>query len=175
MSWTPERIERLKELVDQGLTAEQIARELGGGITHNAVIGKIQRLGLKLRGSAIWFPRPGKPRQPRVRAPKQRWVPPPPPPAQFAEAATAAPPDPSKFACTLLQLNDKTCRWPLGDPQEPDFHFCGVPPREGQPYCDHHCSMAFDGGRHRMSADEREERRELALREKLREQRRSAA
>lgn len=61
-------------------------------------------------------------------------------------AATDLPADQSPFACTLAELNDETCRWPLGDPQSPDFRFCGAKP-DGMPYCRRHAHIAYNRGR----------------------------
>jgi GcrA cell cycle regulator len=44
---------------------------------------------------------------------------------------------------TLLDLSDKICKWPIGHPGEPDFHFCGKPAQAGFPYCGEHCAVAY--------------------------------
>lgn len=194
MSWTEERIDQLKRLWGQGMTASQIADELGG-VSRNAVIGKAHRLGLEARPSpvkggdaaAAAAPAPASPAPPpeKVAAPAPRPVPvptpvaaapvaPPAPPAPpisqpmvrsigpggFARQApgeqsapiTPAPPRrlvPAKPSAevadktSLLDLNDKVCKWPLGHPGEPDFHFCGEPINPGFPYCLSHCSVAY--------------------------------
>jgi hypothetical protein len=51
--------------------------------------------------------------------------------------------DDGNFA-TVLTINDRMCRWPIGDPGNQDFHFCGHKPRAGSPYCAAHCSVAYD-------------------------------
>jgi len=104
MSWTDERVERLKELWAQGMSASEIADELGD-ISRNAVIGKAHRLGLSGRPSPI----------------KKK---------------------PSKGA-TILALTERMCKWPVGDPKNPDFHFCGKPALPGLPYCAEHAAMAY--------------------------------
>jgi len=196
MSWTDERIDRLKELWSKGMTASQIADELGG-VSRNAVIGKAHRLGLQAR------PSPVKPNEP---APKARSKPAPSPAEQAppaaarpaaaphrpepqpaaapAQPATAAPPPPPQpqirsigpggflrqgpgdqqspippapprrlvpakpsaevaDKTSLLDLNEKICKWPIGHPGEPDFHFCGKPSNPGFPYCVEHCGVAY--------------------------------
>jgi len=146
MSWTDERVALLTKLWADGLSASQIAAELGG-ITRNAVIGKVHRLGLSGRAkSPSASPRPRKPRTSghmmRVSRPSIR--------GNTALAYDYAPePEPELIEIpleqrkTLLQLNEATCHWPVGDPGSPDFFFCGGPSVDGQPYCTHHCRMAF--------------------------------
>jgi GcrA cell cycle regulator len=201
MSWTDERIDRLKELWTKGMTASQIADELGG-VSRNAVIGKAHRLGLQSR------PSPVKPNEPVATPAKSK------PAAQPAEASAeppkpaaparpvAAPAAPAPVAASgapaaapaarpepevqvrsvgpggflrqgpgdqqqpippapprrlvpakpsadvadktsLLDLNEKICKWPIGHPGEPDFHFCGKLANPGFPYCVEHCGVAY--------------------------------
>ena len=106
-TWTDERVELLKKLWADGLSASQIAGELGG-ITRNAVIGKVHRLGLSGRAKA---PSSSVPRQRKPRAP--------------------------------LELNDEKCHWPIGDPGQPDFFFCGGKTNAGTPYCGYHGRVAY--------------------------------
>jgi GcrA cell cycle regulator len=195
MSWTDERIDRLKSMWEKGLTASQIADELGG-VSRNAVIGKAHRLGLKSRPSPVKAnetdakPAPAaakaKPKTaekiaPRAAAPAQTER----APAAAAPAAPVAPrpqsdmpkivsigpggfmrqgpgdqqapipPAPPRRLVpakpsaeiadktSLLDLSDKVCRWPMGHPGEPDFHFCGVAVNPGFPYCVEHCGRAY--------------------------------
>lgn len=199
MSWTDERIETLRKMWDSGLTATQIAEELGG-VSRNAVIGKAHRLGLASRPSPVKAnaaepkpaPTPAAPPAPKPApaAPAPRAAAPTPAPAPVIEdededAAEApapavregpvmrsvgpggfirqnpgeqappiapAPPrrlvpaKPSKEIegkTTLLDLNDRICKWPLGHPGEPDFHFCGEKVNPGFPYCVDHCGHAY--------------------------------
>lgn len=135
MSWTDERIEQLKSLWTEGLSASHIAKMMGGGISRNAVIGKVHRLGLAGRAIA--------PRAERVRlhgasrhSPRLR-VPEPP----IIEEDPIILEDGS-FA-TVLTINDRMCRWPIGDPAENEFHFCGRSPKNGSPYCEAHSRKAF--------------------------------
>lgn len=218
MSWTDERIELLKSLWEKGLTASQIADDLGG-VSRNAVIGKAHRLGLQSR------PSPVKPNDAEPAAPRKSAAAAPPPAAEpVAEAivvpkaeplaaevvadvvddeaevvvatprpipathlntpyapppsaptgqqlrsigpggflrqgpgdqlppATPAPPRrlvPAKPSpeiagkTSLLDLNERICKWPLGHPGEPDFHFCGDKVNPGFPYCVAHCGHAY--------------------------------
>jgi len=199
MSWTEERIDRLKAMWTKGATASQIADELGG-VSRNAVIGKAHRLGLESR------PSPVKPGEEKEKKAKAAPAPKPAKPAPAPKAAPAGPeprepagetprtdsaaaPTPSKLAepgiqyrsvgpggfirqgpgdtqapippapprrlvpakpsaevadkTSLLDLNDRVCRWPMGHPGEPDFHFCGQAANPGYPYCVEHCGVAY--------------------------------
>ena len=210
MSWTDERIDTLCKLWEKGLTASQIADELGG-VSRNAVIGKAHRLGLKARPSPVKSndapaPQPAKAKEPAKAAapapkpaapkaaptrtaapaaPKPAPAPSAPPPERAASAPVAAapaasneprmvsigpggfirqgpgdqqapiPPAPPRRRVpakpspeiadktSLLDLNDRICRWPMGHPGEADFHFCGAPVNPGYPYCVEHCGRAF--------------------------------
>ena len=144
-SWTDERITLLKALWADGLSAGQIAGELGG-ITRNAVIGKVHRLGLV--GRAARTPRAAStPRAPRyVPRPAVRQsgdfppvAPEPEPPAVVDDLEI-----PAEQRRTLLQLTPDTCRWPIGEPSTPDFYFCGAKPGDGV-YCPHHARIAYNG------------------------------
>jgi GcrA cell cycle regulator len=214
MSWTDERIDRLKELWTQGMTASQIAEELGG-VSRNAVIGKAHRLGLQSRPSpvkandaAASAAPAAAPAEPEVEAPVAAAPEPAPAPAAKAapepdpapweetedapaaadatEEPAAAPParaapqpqirsiGPGGFLrqapgeqqspippapprrlvpakpspeiadkTSLLDLNERICKWPIGHPGEPDFHFCGAQANPGFPYCVQHCGVAY--------------------------------
>ena len=202
MSWTDERIDRLKALWTKGMTASHIADELGG-VSRNAVIGKAHRLGLQSRPSPV---KPNEPApKPRAKAkdrpaaaatpakapvaeapaPAPRAEPRPAPAPAEIPAAEARPADlppepvvrsigPGGFVrqgpsdqqapippapprrlvpakpspevaekTGLLDLNEKICKWPIGHPGEPDFHFCGNPANPGFPYCVQHCGVAY--------------------------------
>ena len=141
MGWTDERVEMLKKLWLDGLSASQIAKQLGG-VTRNAVIGKVHRLGLSGRAT------PSQPQRPVFKAPR---------PARPAVAATprrapaeAAPlpvPRPTFYAeepgsATVLTLGAHMCKWPIGDPSTDGFTFCGRRSSEG-PYCGEHARVAY--------------------------------
>jgi GcrA cell cycle regulator len=140
-TWTPHRIEALQKLFDQGLSCSQIAGEIG--VSRNAVIGKISRLGLS-RPQAVRMRR-----QPRPRAPSQQ----PNTPRSQARilrslhAAMAAPaiaePLSDRPRCSLFELGAQSCRWPIGRPGADDFGFCGDAPLEGLPYCAGHARLAY--------------------------------
>lgn len=175
MSWTDERVEVLKKLWAEGLSASQIAGELGQGVTRNAVIGKVHRL--KLSGRAKPTSSPARPRATSrtVRRPstggsggassgasvaaamKRRNM-----SAAPTMGATALKADesaeiehevvsaqvqelfiPEADRISLLQLSEDTCKWPIGDPLNPDFYFCGQHSLEGKPYCEFHAKRAF--------------------------------
>jgi GcrA cell cycle regulator len=151
MEWTNERVDELRRLWGQGQTASRIA-ELLGGVTRNAVIGKAHRLGLRGRPSPIRREdgQPAVSRPPRASAPSgaaalaqelTREIQAPaveaPPPAM--PAAAAPPPSSSK----TLRSGSKACSWPVGDPKQPGFHFCGEEAVPGRPYCAAHCTLAY--------------------------------
>lgn len=154
MSWTEDRVEKLKKLWAEGHSASQIANELGG-VSRNAVIGKVHRLGLSGRATPS---RPVK-RPPRLARPKPK-----PQTAMQSEkdgaepkqakvdASMALPPAPLEDgkAATVLTLRDSMCKWPIGDPADPQFAFCGRKSVCG-PYCAEHAKIAFQPARKRDS------------------------
>jgi GcrA cell cycle regulator len=203
LAWTDERIEQLKTMWEKGMTASQIAEELGG-VSRNAVIGKAHRLGLQSRPSPVKAtetprkkaaPPTKKPASPAPRAPEETVAPARPAPAVLTPVAAplaapvegddapvaAAPPPPRIVSVgpggflrqgpgdqqapippapprrlvpakpsaeiqgktSLLDLTEKICKWPMGHPGEPDFHFCGVKVNPGFPYCVEHCGRAY--------------------------------
>ncbi|GGH52204.1 GcrA cell cycle regulator [Frigidibacter albus] len=205
MSWTDERVETLKKMWAEGQSASQIAKELGG-VTRNAVIGKVHRLGLSNRvgGPATPEPKPAAPARPEpAAAPRPEAVapraapqvedepvaaapaaaraePPRPAPAaaptpvqpaapvsvsparkQIVPAGQPLPPQPSAGEIspealasvrevekrarrlTLMELTERTCKWPIGDPATDDFWFCGLGSIPGKPYCEAHVGVAF--------------------------------
>src|SRR5271163_4381060 len=142
MGWTDERVSTLKKLWLEGHSASQIAKQLGG-VTRNAVIGKVHRLGLSGRAT------PSQPARPVFKAPR----PPRPlvssPPVQRRPidrpAATTAEPAPRPLprveepgTATVLTLGAHMCKWPIGDPSSDDFTFCGRRAGEEGPYCIDH-------------------------------------
>ncbi|MFP3944791.1 MAG: GcrA family cell cycle regulator [Alphaproteobacteria bacterium] len=135
MAWTDERVEQLKQLWADGLSASQIARQLGG-VTRNAVIGKVHRLGLSGRGAPARTSRPK-----RVTMPKPAVKP------VIARPAPAAVEDPVTLAdgnhANVLTIRDSMCKWPIGDPAQSGFHFCGRPTPHGSSYCKGHAQLAY--------------------------------
>ncbi|HPI62961.1 MAG TPA: GcrA family cell cycle regulator [Alphaproteobacteria bacterium] len=116
MAWTDQRVEMLKKFWLQGFSASQIAKKLGG-VTRNAVIGKAHRMGLTGRLSPI----------------------------KRQESKTSV----EVFQTDLRPLTDtqaakKPCMWPVGDPKQSDFHFCGHDSEVGRPYCTEHCVIAYN-------------------------------
>lgn len=152
MSWNDERVDLLKKLWSEGLSASQIAGRLGS-VTRNAVIGKVHRLGLSGRATTTRM-KSHRPR-PRVNAVKR------PPKPRFANVGNTAlralyqgdaepyvPPAeemviPVAERKSIQSLEETHCRWPIGDPQEAEFHFCGKHKVAGLPYCEHHARRAF--------------------------------
>ena len=146
MSWTDERVATLSKLWADGLSASQIAAELGG-VTRNAVIGKVHRLGLSGRAkpansSAKRAKRPRsytpKPRSNGRSVPSLRAV-----DGSSARSAVEDLVEPESLKLSLVELTETTCKWPHGDPTEAGFHFCGCKVKEGSPYCEYHSKLAF--------------------------------
>ncbi|NCO20805.1 MAG: GcrA cell cycle regulator [Rhodobacterales bacterium] len=201
MSWTDERVELLKKMWGEGQSASQIAKELGG-VTRNAVIGKVHRLGLSNRTAiptAAGKPEPAvaaaPPAPPEIAvapdAPQAKpdvVAAPPAPKPEIEEDESAVeepvvtttvvatvthmrkaiipagqplPPQPSaneispealasvrevektSKKISLMELTERTCKWPVGDPATEDFWFCGLPTQQGKPYCEAHVGVAF--------------------------------
>jgi GcrA cell cycle regulator len=156
MSWTDDRVEILKKLWSEGLSASQIAMRLGT-VTRNAVIGKVHRLGLAGRATTtrvkpVRAPArvvPGNTKRPQART---RAVPVPvstAPEAVFEPVYEPLPAEreevyiPPHERKGVLELLESHCRWPIGDPQMHDFHFCGHPKVPGLPYCEAHAKRAY--------------------------------
>lgn len=181
-AWPDDRVEMVQKLWEAGLSASQIAAEVCRSpfeklpyVTRNAVIGIIHRRG--------WG---GRTKRPSSSAPRQRKV----KPVQFAfrarslrgenfKSPTLAPDHPldaigqelesevyvppAAAACTLLELTDDTCKWPVGDPQQPDFHFCGGMALRGLPYCAGHSRVAYQpSAPRRMNLSPQEHARRVA-------------
>lgn len=154
MAWTDERVELLKTLWAEGLSAAQIANKMGG-VTRNAVIGKVHRLGLSGRAT------PAKPQRgcaPNVER-KETVVAVKPARPEIKSVI----PEPEAIAPLVLDTGDKTtvntiknnmCKWPIGDPAKDDFHFCGQPSLTGKSYCTHHARMAFQPPQRRSDRPE---------------------
>ncbi len=189
MSWTDERVETLKRMWAEGQSASQIAKELGG-VTRNAVIGKVHRLGLSNRvggkdedevapppaakadpaprmepaakpepaataaAAAAARPAPDRPAPPsnvtplpvrKAIVPAGQPLPPQPSLNEISPEALASVREVEKRAkkLTLMELTERTCKWPIGDPATEDFWFCGLPSLPGKPYCEAHVGVAF--------------------------------
>ena len=193
MAWTDERVETLRRMWGDGASASQIAKELGG-VTRNAVIGKVHRLGLSNRvvgepevpadapppgempGDPEPVEAPGAPAEPviepepepeeddddeprttaavphgatvtSIRKPLLAGQPLPPQPSanEISPEALAKVNAVEKTAkkLGLMELTERTCKWPIGDPATPKFWFCGLPTQQGKPYCEAHVSVAF--------------------------------
>ena len=143
-TWTAERIEQLRHCVGSGLTCSQIAAEIG--VTRNAVIGKIHRLGLSPARPAGASARscPPRARHPRISPHSRllRLIGAQAPGAADDEAAAPAPID-SAQRCSLLEIAQDKCHWPIGDPHAADFAFCGNAAVAGFSYCAGHARMAY--------------------------------
>lgn len=173
MSWTDERVELLKKLWLDGRSASQISGELGGGVTRNAVIGKVHRMGLSGRARGP-DPAPATPIRPRDKQPARPQVIRPAGPAVRGNLALAITPRPAPQPAprpadevvipiservTLMELRETMCRWPLGDPTQMDFRFCGLKsPALGGPYCAYHAGVAYQPAQDRRRERDRERR-----------------
>ncbi len=171
-TWTEDRVELLKKLWNDGLSASQIAGELGG-VTRNAVIGKVHRLGMsgraKTPSSSAGLARPRKPavirapggfnsappaRGNTALAPLVRTAPEPRPEPR-AEVLDPNVVVPFSERVTIMELKDSMCRWPMGDPTHADFRFCGLKTDSGVPYCSYHCRIAYQPAGDRRREQER--------------------
>jgi len=163
MNWTDERVELLKKLWAEGLSASQIAAQLGG-VSRNAVIGKVHRLKLSARGRAQGAPARQKKaaaavsaagaaaaRRQRASRPVATSVGATALKVQFEEDAVAyhylRPVEnvvlPISRNLKLVELTERTCKWPNGDPLAEDFSFCGNDAGETGPYCSYHSRLAY--------------------------------
>ena len=181
MSWTDDRVEILKKLWVEGQSASQIAKELGG-VTRNAVIGKVHRLGLSNRATSSSSSKSdtksktsvksmsdtkrvsnktstskvtsaNSPSEPRSNVtslrrqiiPAGQPLPPKPSANEISPEALARVSEIEKKAkkISLLELTERTCKWPVGDPATEEFWFCGLPSQAGKPYCEAHVGVAF--------------------------------
>ena len=162
MAWTEERVAKLSKLWADGLSASQIAGELGG-VTRNAVIGKVHRLGLSGRAKsntgggskprrkptttartasmANGYQRP-RPSATRSAGPNKAKA----TPSEDGEVLTKPAEGlvaPVSKKLTLLEITEFTCKWPHGDPTMPGFSFCGHATKDEKPYCEFHNKLAF--------------------------------
>ena len=151
MAWTDERVELLKKLWGEGLSASQIAGRLGS-VTRNAVIGKVHRLGLSGRATTSRMKsHRARPRMASKRMAKARFSATGNPAfrALYQAEAEAYVPAVEEIVIPLAErktiqtLVECSCRWPIGDPQMSDFHFCGKNKVPGLPYCEFHARRAF--------------------------------
>jgi GcrA cell cycle regulator len=147
-TWTDERIEHLKGHFAAGLSCREIANEIG--VSRNAVIGKLARLGLT-RDKKLEIRRddPKRPRSRSVPRLQYRML-----KQLFAEAPPAEEGQsvPSEQRCSLLELSEERCRWPINSPGEEDFCFCGNQPLQGLPYCPGHTRLAYQSTSRQRSA-----------------------
>ncbi|WP_377297501.1 GcrA family cell cycle regulator [Rhizobium sp. SGZ-381] len=178
MNWTDERVERLKRLWAEGLSASQIATQLGG-VSRNAVIGKVHRLNLPGRAKAggtqaTARTAPAKRTTSAPRAPNfaartpagapTRTVTRPLGATLVTEEVEAEAAEPAEFKApsnvvvpmsrklSLTDLTERTCKWPMGDPLKDDFHFCGSESADTSPYCKYHARLAYQPVNERRKA-----------------------
>lgn len=153
MIWTDEAVEELKKMWDKGMTTGQIAKVLG--VTKNSIIGKVHRLCLTARPSPIKKStnsekkdtKPAKiekntTKKAKTTAPKAEKV------KEVViekkeEVTKVETPTIEELNIPLIKLDNHTCRWPLGDPRDEDFCFCGKKIKTGQTYCEEHSAVAY--------------------------------
>jgi len=136
MDWSPERIAELTRLWNDGLATSEIGKRLG--ISKNAVVGKAHRLHLSARPSPIRrvMMRPALPRPPRPAVEPR-------PAAQAVAHPLPHLPAPQPQPQRVVELSNQTCKWPIGHPNEAEFHFCGERAIVGKPYCQAHTAIAY--------------------------------
>lgn len=167
ISWTDDRIALLKRMWKEGKSAAEIAKAVGKGVTRNAVIGKAHRMGLSGRPSPIKKPEAA-PKKTAAAAPARKEAKG--APAKKTAAASsgmknAAPPReepefkkfekevvPPGGGIALIDLTERMCKWPIGDPRDADFIFCGLGIRPGTPYCPMHAAAAYQTSSRRGAA-----------------------
>ncbi|MBB3904324.1 GcrA cell cycle regulator [Methylobacterium brachythecii] len=173
-SWTDERVELLRRLWEDGLSASQIAAQLGG-VTRNAVIGKVHRLGLAGRvkpngaGQVTGRKKVETESEAADALASEQTISEPPavishrPAPSFPITPPAAAKEPNGLAVservTIMDLRESMCRWPLGDPTSPDFRFCGGRAITGLPYCTQHAQIAYQ-----PAAERKRDRRVAGIR-----------
>jgi GcrA cell cycle regulator len=161
MSWTDERIDLLRKLWLDGLSASRIAAELAGGVTRNAVIGKVHRLGLSGRVKAAAPASPARLRDSTAQTLARSPIAPQRAAAMPMRGNTALAIQPRAMAMpqvqrssgdvvpmaehvTIMELRESMCRWPVGDPTSVEFRYCGGKATAGEgPYCNFHSRMAY--------------------------------
>ena len=126
MSWTKERIEQLRQMWDEGKSTGEIGKALG--VSKNAVVGKAHRLGLNPRPSPI------KRNSDAMGSDSSQ-----------SGSVSLLKTGSKKKGLSLLELTSHSCRWPIGDPKDADFHFCGKEVMLGKNYCEEHMAEAFVG------------------------------
>lgn len=145
--WTEDRVGALKKLWLEGQSASQIAKQLGGGVTRNAVIGKVHRLGLSGRAAPSQPARASfRPARPRPAA-QPTQAPSAPRRIEAVQPRPAAPSVPAPMpdlpgTATVMTLGAHMCKWPIGDPSSTEFSFCGRRASEGV-YCVEHARVAY--------------------------------
>jgi GcrA cell cycle regulator len=151
-TWTPERVELLKSRFEAGLCCRQIADDIG--VSRNAVIGKLSRLNLT-REKSDDARRPARKRAAKGSRPRsvprlqyQMLL------AVYPEPQPAVEEEPihNEHCCSLLELSEERCRWPISTPGAVDFRFCGNTPVEGLPYCAGHSRLAYRPGSRQRAA-----------------------
>ena len=143
MGWSDEQVERLRKMWLEGLTANEIAKKLG--VTKNAIVGKVHRLCLQARPSPIKIKAVEEPVEQSVQISdvkietieENEFT-------DVIEVKSNAVTEVCKSGnVNLVDLDSHTCRWPIGDPRDDDFCFCGKKVKTGQTYCDEHSVMAY--------------------------------
>lgn len=143
MAWTEEMVEGLRTMWKQGLTTNEIAKNLG--VSKNSIVGKVHRLNLTARPSPIKRKEDetagGETTEisakPVSKPAKKITI----TPVEIKSANPAK--NSSQNGVSLTELDNHTCRWPMGDPRDDNFCFCGKKVRSGQTYCEEHAAVAY--------------------------------
>ena len=133
--WTDDDVTAIRALAEQGYSAAQAALHFNG-MTRNMVVGLAHRKGIQFHGKSGGKNQHGFSKIPKDLAYIE-------PRSTDDEVTVPFVPRQPHGCVTLMELNDSTCRWPIGDPRREDFVYCGEPPAEGRPYCQGHCGLAY--------------------------------
>ena len=135
MAWTEQMVEDLKKMWDEGLTTGEIGKRLN--VSKNSIVGKVHRLQLSGRPSPI---------KKKDEISEEKAAPAKPAKEEKFEPVAKMPVKNSHSHCgktSLTDLDNHTCRWPVGDPKDENFHFCGKKVKIGQTYCEEHANIAY--------------------------------
>lgn len=143
MAWTEDMIDKLKQMWQEGLTTNEIAKRLD--VSKNSIVGKVHRLNLKARPSPIKkkedvstdispVEKTTDTKQ-NIKPIKTQELP--------TKNVSTEKPHKKDSCIKLTELDNHTCRWPIGDPRDDNFCFCGKVVRGGQTYCEEHSNIAY--------------------------------
>lgn len=141
MAWTTEMIEHLSQMWQEGKTTNEIAKALG--VSKNSIVGKVHRLNLEARPSPIKKKDEENMLEAENITPAQKEPEPKEPKITITPKKVSDAKVYHNTCIKLSELDNHTCRWPIGDPKDENFCFCGKKVRTGQTYCDEHAEIAY--------------------------------